>query len=101
MFRKLVAVYREFVIDGRRAEELVKEMMYLSDHLGIMDVKLEKAILKAFKTEQMLDVEIAKEIFHSRLKAIDAALLGGADPVMLFKNKSSWKPGIATDAVSR
>ena len=85
VFKKLVAVYREFAIDGRRAEDLVKEMMYLSDHLGIMDVKLEEAILKAFKTEQMLDVEIAKEIFHGRLKAIDKALLGGADPFVLFK----------------
>lgn len=94
MFKKLVAVYREFAIDGRRAEELVKEMMYLSDHLGIMDVKFEEAILKAFKTEQMLDVEIAKEIFHSRLKAIDKAELGGADPFMLFKNMSSRKPSI-------
>jgi hypothetical protein len=42
----------------------------------------------------MLDVEIAKEMFHSRLKAIDKALLGGADPFVLFKNMSSRIPAI-------
>ena len=93
VFKKLVAVYREFAIDGRRADDLVKEMLYLSDHLGIMDVKLEEAILKAFKTEQMLDVEIAKEIFHGRLKALDRTVLGGADPFVLFKNKNGRIPG--------
>ena len=52
-----------------------------------MDAKLEGAILKAFKTESMLDVEIAKELFHGRLKVIDKALLGGADPFVLFQNR--------------
>ena len=87
MFNKLVAVYREFAVDGRRAEEVVKELLYLSEQLGIMDAKLEGAILKAFKTESMLDVEIAKELFHGRLKVIDKALLGGADPFVLFQNR--------------
>jgi hypothetical protein len=84
VFRKLVALYRDFAIDGRRAEEVVKELLYLSEHLGIMDAKLESAILKAFKTESMLDVEIAKEIFHDRLKLINKSLLGGVDPFALF-----------------
>jgi hypothetical protein len=86
VFRKLVTVYREFAIDGRRAEEVVREMIHLSERLGIMDGKLEKAILKAFRTEEMLDVEIAKEIFHGRLKSMDKAVLGGVDPVLLFRN---------------
>ena len=86
VFRKLVAVYREFAVDGRRAEEVVKEVLSLSERLGIMDAELERAIMKAFRTENMLDVEIAKELFHSRLKAIDRALLGGIDPLVLFSN---------------
>lgn len=86
MFRKLVIVYREFAIDGRRAEEVVREMIQLSERLGIMDGKLEAAIMKAFRTEKMLDVEIAKELFHGRLKAMDRTVLGGIDPLLLFKN---------------
>lgn len=86
MFKKLVAVYREFAIDGRRADEVIKELLYLSGHLGILDGKLELAIMKAFRTEQMLDVEIAKEIFHGRLKGLDRDQLQGVDPVTLFRN---------------
>ncbi len=86
MFKKLVSVYREFAIDGRRADEVVKELMDLSGHLGIMDGKLELAIMTAFKTETMLDVEIAKELFHVRLKAIGKDRLGGVDPETLFNN---------------
>ena len=86
MFRKLIAVYREFAVDGRRADEVIKELFYISGHLGILDGKLEQAIMKAFRTEQMLDVEIAKELFHGRLKALDREQLGGADPVTLFRN---------------
>jgi hypothetical protein len=89
VFKKLVAVYREFAVDGRRADEVVEEMICLSEHLGIMDGKLEETILKAFKSEKMLDVEIAKELFHARVKAIDKALLGGIDPFLLFKN-TGW-----------
>ena len=84
MFNKLVTVYRDFAIDGRRAEEVVNELLYVSEHLGILDAKLEGAILKAFKTESMVDVEIAKELFHGRLKLVDKALLGGVDPLALF-----------------
>jgi hypothetical protein len=86
MFRKLVSVYREFVIDGRRAEEVIREMIRLSESLGIMDGRLEKAIMRAFRTENMLDVEIAKEIFHGRLKVIDRSLLGDVDPALIFKS---------------
>lgn len=93
MFNKLVAVYREFAVDGRRAEEVVKELLYLSEHLGIMDAKLEGAILTAFKTGSMLDVEIAKEIFHGRLKLIDKVLLGGVDPFVLFQNTGGEMSG--------
>ncbi len=89
MFKKLVAVYREFAVDGRRAEEVVKEMIHLSERLGILDARLEEAIMKAFRTERMLDVEIAKELFHSRLKDMDRALLGGIDPLVLFQNTGS------------
>ena len=84
MFKKLVAAYREFAIDGRRADEVVKELMDLSGHLGILDGRLELAIMKAFRTEQMLDVEIAKELFHGRLKSIDPDRLGGVDPATIF-----------------
>jgi hypothetical protein len=86
MFKKLIATYREFAVDGRRADEVVKELIYLSGHLGILDGKLERAIMKAFRTEQMLDVEIAKELFHSKLKTLDPEQLGGADPVTMFRN---------------
>jgi hypothetical protein len=86
MFRKLVSVYHEFALDGRRADEVVKELMDLSEHLGIMDGKLEMAIMKAFRTESMVDVEIAKELFHVRLKAIGRDRLGGVDPETLFRN---------------
>ena len=86
MFKKVVAIYREFSIDGRRADELVKEMIYLAEHLGIMDPRLEAAILKAFRTENMVDTEIAKEVFHNRLKRLDQKALGGIDPVLLFKD---------------
>jgi hypothetical protein len=92
VFNKLVAVYREFAVDGRRAEEVVKELLYLSEHLEIMDATLEKAIMKAFKTESMLDVEIAKEIFHGRLKEIDKSLLGGVDPFALFSPFPQFTP---------
>jgi len=85
MFRKLVAVYREFAIDGRRADEVVKELMDLSGYLGILDGSLEQAIMKAFRTETMLDVEIAKELFHGRLKSVDRDRLGGVDPATLFQ----------------
>ena len=85
MFRKLVIMYREFAIDGRRAEEVVHELLYLSEHLGILDAPLERALMKAFRTENMIDVELAKELFHTRLKGVDAALLGGTDPVTLFE----------------
>ena len=93
MFKKLVSAYREFALDGRRADEVVKELMDLSGHLGIMDGKLELAILKAFRTEKMLDVEIAKELFHVRLKAIGRDRLGGVDPETLFKNSGCRPPG--------
>jgi hypothetical protein len=86
MFRKLVSVYHEFALDGRRADEVVKELMDLSEHLDIMDGKLELAIMKAFRTESMVDVEIAKELFHVRLKAIGRDRLGGVDPETLFRN---------------
>jgi hypothetical protein len=85
MFRKLVVMYREFAIDGRRADEVIKELYDLSSNLGILDDRLEMAILKAFRTEGMLDVEIAKELFHSRLKALGRERLGGIDPVMVFR----------------
>ena len=86
MFRKLVAIYREFAIDGRRADEVVKELLYLSGHLEILDGKLELAIMKAFRTGEMVDVEIAKELFHGRLKTLGQDRLGGVDPVTLFRN---------------
>ena len=86
MFLKLVSVYREFAVDGRRADEVVKELMYLSGQLDIMDGTLELAIMKAFRTETMVDVEIAKELFHVRLKAIGRERLGGVDPETLFTN---------------
>jgi hypothetical protein len=86
MFKKLISVYREFALDGRRADEVVKELMDLSGDLGIMDGKLELAIMKAFRTEKMLDVEIAKELFHVRLKVIGRDRLGGVDPETLFAN---------------
>ncbi len=86
MFTKLVSIYREFSRDGRRADEVVKELMDLSGRLGIMDDKLELAIMKAFRTEKMLDVELAKELFHGRLKALGTDRLGGVDPVTLFVN---------------
>ena len=86
MFLKLVSVYREFALDGRRADEVVKELMYLSGQLGIMDGTLELAIMKAFRTETMVDVEIAKELFHVRLKVIGRERLGGVDPETLFTN---------------
>jgi hypothetical protein len=86
MFKKLVSVYREFALDGRRADEVVKELMDLSGRLSIMDGELELAIMKAFRTETMLDVEIAKELFHVRLTAISKDRLGGIDPETLFKN---------------
>ncbi len=84
MFTKLVSVYRDFSRDGRRADEVVKELMDLSVRLGIMDNKLELAIMKAFRTEKMLDVELAKELFHGRLKALGSNRLGGIDPMTLF-----------------
>ncbi len=84
MFTKLVSIYREFSRDGRRANEVVKELMDLSGRLGIMDDKLELAIMKAFRTEKMLDVELAKELFHGRLKALGSERLGGIDPTTLF-----------------
>jgi hypothetical protein len=93
VFTKLVAVYREFAVDGRRAEEVVKELLYLTEQLGIKDDKLERAIMKAFKTANMLDVEIAKELFHSRLKVMDKALLRGVDPLVLFKNTGGETSG--------
>jgi hypothetical protein len=85
MFRKLVTTYREFAVDGRRAEEVVHELLYLSEHLGILDAPLERALLKAFRTEEMVDVELAKELFHTRLKGVDSVRLGGVDPVTLFE----------------
>ena len=93
MFNKLVSVYREFAMDGRRADEVVKELMDLSGRLGIMDGTLELAIMKAFRTEKMLDVEIAKELFHVRLKAIGRDRLGGVDPETLFKKIGSRQHG--------
>jgi len=89
MFKKLVSVYREFALDGRRADEVVKELMDLSGRLSIMDGELELAIMKAFRTETMLDVEIAKELFHVRLKAISKDRLGGIDPETLFIKTSA------------
>ena len=86
MFTKLVSAYRVFAVDGRRADEVVKELMDLSGQLGIMDGTLELAIMKAFRTETMVDVEIAKELFHVRLKAIERERMGGVDPETLFKN---------------
>jgi hypothetical protein len=86
MFKKLVTVYHEFAKDGRRADEVVKELMDLSGRLGILDGKLELAVMKAFRTEKMLDVEIAKELFHGRLKVIGRDRLGGVDPETLFTN---------------
>jgi hypothetical protein len=85
MFRKLVTTYREFAVDGRRADAVVHELLYLSEHLGILDAPLERALLKAFRTEEMVDVELAKELFHTRLKGVDLARLGGVDPVTLFE----------------
>jgi hypothetical protein len=98
MFRKLVAVYREFTIDGRRAEEVVRELIRLSESLGILEGTLEKAIMRAFRTEKMLDVEIAKEIFHGRLKVMDKSLLGDVDPVLIFKSTDSRPNGGVTEA---
>ncbi len=86
MFTKLVSVYRTFSRDGRRADEVVKELMDLSGRLGIMDGKLELAIMKAFRTEKMLDVEFAKELFHGRLRSLGSDRLGGVDPATLFQN---------------
>jgi hypothetical protein len=93
VFTKLVAVYREFAVDGRRGDEVVKELLSLTELLGITDDKLERAIMKAFRTENMLDVEIAKELFHGRLKVMDKALLGGVDPLVLFKNRGGETSG--------
>jgi len=88
MFRKLATIYREFAIDGRRADEVVEELIRLSEQLGILEGKLERAVLKAFGSGKMLDVEIAKEIFHSRVREIDSSRLGGVDPAHIFKGIS-------------
>ncbi len=93
MFKKLVSSYREFCVDGRRADEVVKELMDLSGRLGIMDGELELAVMKAFRTEKMLDVELAKELFHGRLKALGRDRLGGVDPATLFKSVAPQAPG--------
>ncbi len=98
MFTKLVSVYREFSRDGRRADEVIKELMDLSGRLGIMDDKLELAIMKAFRTEKMLDVELAKELFHGRLKALGSDRLRGVDPATLFTNVAGRARGVTCGA---
>ncbi len=94
MFTKLLSVYREFSREGRRADEVVKELMNLSGRLGIMDDKLELAIMKAFRTETMLDVELAKELFHSRLKTLGSDRLEGVDPATLFTGIATRGAGL-------
>lgn len=83
---KIRKIYSEFVIDGRKGNALVELLWDQATQFEICDPQLEQSFVKAFKTGNMVDVEHAKELFHSLLKKLPQAQLAGIDPHTIFQN---------------
>lgn len=87
MFDKLVSLYSHFAVGGLYGDKLLDEILRLSEDLGILDTKLEKAILAGYSTGGMVEIELAKELFHSRIKRLPKEMLQGTDPYSIFSEK--------------
>lgn len=82
---KIRKLYRAFAIDGRKGKVLVELLWNQATQLRICDPQLEQAFVKAYTTGNMVDVEYAKELFHSRLKKLPQSQLAGVDPHTIFQ----------------
>lgn len=58
------------------------------DACGVRDAVIERALDRAATTNHMVDIERAKELFHSRLRVLHRAgrLPEGVDPDQMFED---------------
>jgi|LGVE01.1.fsa_nt_gb hypothetical protein len=85
---KIRKLYSAFAIDGRKGKALVELLWDQATQLKICDPQLEQSFVKAYTTGNMVDVEYAKELFHSRLKKLPHSQLAGVDPHTIFQDTS-------------
>lgn len=95
MFERVRHLALDFSMTGVRGEPLLKELLRLAVQLEILDGALEKAIFKGFATDNMVDIELAKEMFHARLRSLPKEKLKGWDPHRVFEDKATARPGRA------
>ena len=93
MFERVQALAQEFSQNGLRGDKLLKELLRLAVKLKVLDARLEQAIHKGFATDNMVDIELAKELFHARLRTLPRERLAGWDPNRIFTDKTTAKPG--------
>lgn len=103
-FQRLSASYRRFALNERGGEKFIDLLAEAVRACGVSDAVLEKAIDKAYNGN-MVDIEYAKELFHSRLRHMPAGCLPpGVDAGTLFddagKQIQRFRPGEDNDGMS-
>lgn len=87
-FTRLAASYHRFAMNERGGEKFLDLLLDAVNSCGVRDAVIERALDRAVTTNHMVDIERAKELFHSRLRALHRAgrLPEGVDPDQMFED---------------
>ena len=94
-FTRLASSHRRFAMNERGGEKFLDHLLDAVDACGVRDSVIERALDRATVTNHMVDIERAKELFHSRLRVLHRAglLPEGVDPDQMFKDVPGLKVG--------
>lgn len=93
MFERVRHLAQRFALTGTQGKPLLKELLRLAEKLGVLDTRLEEAIARGYETENMVDIELAKELFHARLRRLPKEALRGWDAHTVFTDTTVARPG--------
>lgn len=94
-FTRLATTYQRFALGQIGGDKFLDQLFEAVKSCGVSDQVMEQALAKASATNHMIDIERAKELFHSRLRALSRSgmLPDRVDPDLLFGQGPSMKPG--------
>ena len=94
-FTRLAASYRRFALNERGGDKFLDLLLDAVDACGVRDAVIERALNRAIATNHMVDIERAKELFHSRLRVLHRAglLPEAVDPDQMFEDVPGLKAG--------